>query len=34
MDIQARLFMASVSKNGLENLEGTNFTIAFGFTFF
>ncbi|MFZ1805753.1 MAG: hypothetical protein WAU36_00935 [Cyclobacteriaceae bacterium] len=34
MDVQGRLFMASVSRNGLENLEGTNFTIAFGFTFF
>ena len=34
MDVQARLFMASVSRDDLENLEGTNFTIAFGFTFF
>ncbi|MEQ8239628.1 MAG: hypothetical protein RIA69_10470 [Cyclobacteriaceae bacterium] len=34
MDLQARLFMASVSRDDLENLEGTNFTIAFGFTLF
>lgn len=34
MDVQARLFMASVSRDDLENLEGTNFTIAFGFTLF
>ena len=34
MDVQARLFMASVSRDGLQSLEGTSFTIAFGFTFF
>jgi hypothetical protein len=34
MNIQARLFMASVSREELENLEGTNFTLAIGFTLF
>ena len=34
MDVQARLFMASVTRDELENLEGTTFTIAFGFTLF
>lgn len=34
MDVQVRLYMASVGREELENLEGTNFTIAFGFTLF
>lgn len=34
MDVQARLFMASVSRSQFDNLEGASFTIAFGFTFF
>lgn len=33
MDIQAKLYMASISRDGLDNLEGTNFSLAFGFTF-
>ncbi|MCR9253717.1 MAG: hypothetical protein NXI20_25100 [bacterium] len=34
LDIQARLYMASVSRDEMPNLEGTNFTIAVGITLF
>ena len=34
MDVQVRLFMASISREELQNLEGTSLTIAFGFTLF
>ena len=34
LDIQTQLLMASVSREGLDNLEGASFTLSLGFTLY